>query len=165
MPAPKRIIYGGDGNSNMYFRENFDGKDAEFPAIHGSHFNPAQSLDRAALAHPNRANLIYGEQVWTVSESAKAARQIAELLLSCDVRSGERVVLISRNSPYHLLIHAACCRIGAVFVPISYRLQRRELAQMLQICTPSVVITDSETANEQKIFRQSEKAENLRTGI
>lgn len=117
-----------------------------------SHFNPAQSLDRATLAHPKRKNLIYGEEAWTVWESAHATRQIAELLREIGVKEGERVALISHNSPYHMLIHAACSRIGAVFVPISYRLQCLELKQLLEICTPSVIVMDPETLLAEKIL-------------
>ncbi|XCB35752.1 AMP-binding protein [Arcanobacterium hippocoleae] len=109
--------------------------------------NPAHSIDRVALAHPQRTNLIYGEQNWTVRESAKITRQIAELLLHLGVAAGERVALIARNTPYHLWIHAACARIGAIFVPISYRLQARELAQLLTICTPRVAVFDVETVS------------------
>lgn len=117
-----------------------------------SHFNPAQSLDRAALAHQKRKNLIYDEEAWTVWESAHATRQIAELLREIGVKEGERVALISHNSPYHMLIHAGCSRIGAVFVPISYRLQCLELKQLLEICTPSVIVMDPETLLAEKIL-------------
>ena len=121
------------------------------PAIYSAHFNPAQSLDRAALAYPNRTNLICEEKTLTVSESAQITRQIAELLLTDGVCAGERVAFISRNSPYHLLIHAACARIGAIFVAISYRLQRRELTQQLNLATPKVIIADQPTVDSEKI--------------
>lgn len=121
------------------------------PAIYSAHFNPAQALDRAALAYPNRANLICEEKILTVSESARITRQIAELLLTDGVCAGERVAFISRNSPYHLLIHAACARIGAIFVAISYRLQRRELTQQLNLAMPKVIIADWLTVDSEKI--------------
>lgn len=136
--------------NNEYAAKQFI-QPAERPEIFASHFNPAQSLDRAALSHPNRISLIYEEETCTVRESARITRQIAELLLTFGVRAGERVAFISQNSPYHLLIHSACARIGAVFVSISYRLQRRELAMQLEISTPKVIITDAPTANAGKI--------------
>lgn len=108
--------------------------------------NPAYSLDRAALAHPDRVSLRYGQQSWTVSQVAHRTRQIAQLLSDCDVRSGDRVAIIARNSPYHLLIHVACARLGAVFVPISYRLAGAEITDLLAFCEPRLVVLDPETA-------------------
>ncbi|MBM7824846.1 fatty-acyl-CoA synthase [Arcanobacterium pluranimalium] len=109
-------------------------------------YNPAHSLDRAAQAHPNRISIHYSEQNYTVAQAAFYTRQLAQFLLEHGVNEGDRVCLIARNSPYHLLLHVACARIGAVFVPISYRLSRPELAQLLAIAAPVMVVADPETA-------------------
>lgn len=108
--------------------------------------NPAYSLDRAALAHPDRVSLYCGTQSWTVAQATHCTRAIAQLLRECGVGVGDRVALVARNSPYHLLIHVACARIGAVFVPISYRLAQAELTDLLEFCEPRVVVFDPETA-------------------
>ncbi|WP_160149004.1 class I adenylate-forming enzyme family protein [Arcanobacterium ihumii] len=111
-------------------------------------YNPAHSLDRAAKAHPNRESLLYGDHTFTVKQSAFYTRQLAQFLIELGVSEGERVCLIARNSPYHMLLHVACARIGAVFVPISYRLSRLEVAELLDISTPAVIVTDPEVATE-----------------
>ncbi|MFC5370635.1 class I adenylate-forming enzyme family protein [Arcanobacterium bovis] len=127
-------------------------------------YNPAHSLDRAAKAHPNRVSLYYGEQEYTVHAAAIYTRQLAQLLVAQGVKEGDRVCIIARNSPYHLLLHVACARIGAVFVPISYRLSRPELAQLLAIAKPVVVVADPETAAE-GVFEQAERVSGQAEGF
>ena len=109
-------------------------------------FNPAYSLDRAAAAHPQRVSLWYAERSWSVAEAAAVTRQLAELLVASGVKAGDRVAIVARNSPYHLLLHVACARIGAVFVPISYRFTGPELERVLGRIEPAVIIADPETA-------------------
>lgn len=109
-------------------------------------FNSAHALDRAAEAHADRLSIIYGSRRLTVAQSARITRRLAELLRDAGIEAGDRVALIARNSPYHLLVHVACARIGAIFMPISYRLSAGELADLLEFAEPRVIITDPETA-------------------
>lgn len=118
-----------------------NGHDAAAP-----YFNPAHSLDRAAAAHPQRVSIWYGERAWSVEQAAQATRSIARLLESLGVQRGDRVMMVARNSPQHLLFYVACARIGAVFAPISYRFTERELNRIFAQLTPSVIVADPETA-------------------
>lgn len=113
-----------------------------------ANYNAAHSLDRAARAHPKRDSIHYGNKRLSVVESAHITRQIAQLLSSAGVSRGDRVAVIARNSPYHLLVHVACARIGAISVPISYRLARPELEELLEFCAPRSIIVDPETAGQ-----------------
>lgn len=109
-------------------------------------FNTAHSLDRAARAHSDRASIHYGARTYTVLEAALATRRLAQLLAQAGVAQGDRVALISHNSPYHLLLHVACARLGAVFVPISHRLVRQELESLVAFTAPRVVVAEPEIA-------------------
>ncbi|MDD7465648.1 MAG: class I adenylate-forming enzyme family protein [Actinomycetaceae bacterium] len=109
-------------------------------------FNPAHSLDLAASAHPQRVSLWYGERSWSVLAAAQQTLRLAQVLVDSGVRRGDRVAIIARNSPYHLLLYVALARIGAVFVPISYRLTRPELMRVLVQLTPRALVVDPETA-------------------
>lgn len=113
-----------------------------------ANYNSAHSLDRAARAHPDRDSIFYGGTRLSVVESAHKTRQLAQMLTSAGVSKGDRVAVIARNSPYHLLIHVACARIGAISVPISYRLARPELEDLLEFCAPRAIVVDPETARD-----------------
>ncbi|MDO5025021.1 MAG: AMP-binding protein [Trueperella sp.] len=115
------------------------------------YYNAAHALDRAARAHSHRTSLVYNSEKITVMEAAVLTRKLAQLLGSCGVSQGDRVVLISHNSPYHLLMHVACARLGAVFVPISYRLRYEDMQKMVDFCSPRVIVVEPEVG-EQGMF-------------
>ncbi len=105
-------------------------------------YNAAYALDRAVIDRPDHISVHYGEQSWSVRESAHITRQLAQLLVAEGVVAGDRVALVAQNSPYHLWLHIACARIGAIFVPISYRFTTAELAELLDYSTPRILILD-----------------------
>lgn len=116
-------------------------------------FNPARSLDRAAVMHPQRPSVHYGGQHWTVRESALITRALAVFLQRQGIGTGDRVAVIARNSPYHLFLHVACARIGAVTVPLSHRLSGAELERLFAVCRPKMAVADPETVNANLILR------------
>ena len=50
---------------------------------------------------------------------------------------GERVAVLARNSLDFLTLHFACIRIGAIFVPLNWRLSAPEISVLVQDCAPS----------------------------
>ena len=57
---------------------------------------------------------------------------------------GERVALLGRNSVDLLTVHFACIRIGAIFVPLNWRLTAGELKLLVQDCTPRLLFVEPE---------------------
>lgn len=110
-------------------------------------YNSAHALDRAARAHPQRESIVYGTETLTVVEAAARTRQLAQMLAAAGVTEGDRVLLIARNSPYHLLLHVACARLGAIFVPISARLTRINHQEIVDFCAPRVVVLEAALAD------------------
>lgn len=110
-------------------------------------YNAAHALDRAARAHPQRTSIVYGSAEITVVEAAVRTRQLAQMLAAAGVSEGDRVMLISRNSPYHLLLHVACARLGAIFVPVSARLTRADHQAIVDFCGPRVVVLEAALAH------------------
>lgn len=89
---------------------------------------------------------MYGDQTWTLRSSALHSRRLAELFAQVGVTQGDRVLFVAHNSPYHLLAYIACARLGAVFVPVSHRMSRTELAAVVDFTSPRVIIADTEVA-------------------
>lgn len=109
-------------------------------------YNAARALDQAAFAHPNRTSITYGDQVLTVAQANALTRQLSQLLAQAGVTRGDRVMLASHNSPYHLLTYIACARLGAVFVPVSFRLTQLELQELVDFTAPRALICEPEVA-------------------
>ncbi|HEY5411940.1 MAG TPA: AMP-binding protein [Caulobacteraceae bacterium] len=57
---------------------------------------------------------------------------------------GERVAVLSRNSLDFLAIHFACIRIGAIFVPLNWRLAAAEISVLVQDSSPRLLFVERE---------------------
>ena len=108
--------------------------------------NIARTLDRTAFLRPDAPSLTYHKKTWTAQEAAQISRRLAQLFLRAGVSAGDRVMIISSNSPYHLFSLAACSRIGAILVPISSALTRYEIENCVNFCSPRVIICAPEIA-------------------
>ncbi|HEX4246496.1 MAG TPA: AMP-binding protein [Pseudonocardia sp.] len=60
------------------------------------------------------------------------------------VRFGDRVALIAENDPRVLELQFACMRIGAILVPLNWRLSLSELMEQLTASAPSGIVHDGE---------------------
>ncbi len=108
--------------------------------------NIAEILDRSALLRGYRPSVTYLDRTWTVGEVTDESRRLAQLLLQTGVSSGDRVMIVSRNSPYHFVLLAACSRIGAIMVPVAASLTRFEAQSLVDFCAPRAIVCSPEAA-------------------
>ncbi len=90
----------------------------------------ASMLERQAARHGSTVALIddlTGEQ-WTVAELDRASTSAAAQLIAGGVTAGDRVGLLSANHPSMVITYLAVARIGAVLVPLNWRLTVAELS-------------------------------------
>ena len=57
-------------------------------------------------------------------------------------RRGARVACLGLNSPQMLALLFACARLGALFMPLNWRLGRPSARQMLDECPPALLFVD-----------------------
>jgi fatty-acyl-CoA synthase len=72
------------------------------------------------------------------------ARYLQEV---CGVAPGTRVALLAHNSTDTFELQFACFRLGAIFVPLNWRLALPELDAIIADCTPAVLVHDAEFAS------------------
>src|SRR5687767_11471739 len=60
------------------------------------------------------------------------------------VRRGDRVAWLGANHPAQLALLFGLARIGAVLLPLNFRLARPELQRVLADCTPGHLVHDAE---------------------
>lgn len=113
-----------------------------------SYESPAVALDRLTAEDPHRAAITVLEHTWTRADIQGFATRTANRLLELGVRRGDRVAAVRRNAALHLLLTAAASRIGAVVVPVNFRLPASEVARVLADSTPAVVICGPKHADE-----------------
>ncbi|SMQ83691.1 fatty-acyl-CoA synthase [Bacillus sp. OV166] len=78
-------------------------------------------------------------QAWTFKEVNERAKSVASWLLSQGVRKGDRVALLSPNDISYFDLLFACGKMGAILVPLNWRLSQHEISEILQDCTPVLI--------------------------
>ncbi|TXS90252.1 AMP-binding protein [Parahaliea maris] len=80
--------------------------------------------------------------VLSYSEFDDRVARCATLLLDCGVTAGERVACLSHNRAEIIILHWACARTGAIFVPLNWRLSQAEIVSLLEDCQPRLLVAD-----------------------
>ncbi len=107
-------------------------------------------LARWAGYHPGRRVLRdhARDSSWTYAQAQARAVAVADHLRhDLGVRRGERVAVLAQNRAETVFLFFACVKLGAVLVPLNFRLTAHELADLLSNCEPRVLfVGDDEQA-------------------
>lgn len=106
-------------------------------------------LERRSRLAPGRVAVIDSDtgQRWTYGDLRERAIRLARFLHSHGVGKGDRVALLAPNHLAYLDMLWACARLGAIFVPLNWRLAATELAEVVNDCTPSVLFVHARFAD------------------
>jgi fatty-acyl-CoA synthase len=78
-------------------------------------------------------------KAWTFEELNNRAASVASWLRTQGVKRGDRIALLSPNHISYFDLLFACGKIGAIFVPLNWRLSIHELNEILEDCTPVLI--------------------------
>ncbi|MBE9539224.1 MAG: long-chain-fatty-acid--CoA ligase [Proteobacteria bacterium] len=101
-------------------------------------------LRRPALLYPDKTAIVDGEKRFTYQDFQNRVNQFSHALIAKGVRKGDRVCMLSPNSHYFLESFYATSQIGAILVPLNYRLTAPEIQYILDHSGVSVVLADPE---------------------
>jgi long-chain acyl-CoA synthetase len=88
-------------------------------------------LEDSARKHPDRDAVVLGDTRLTYAQVEGAANQVANLLLSLGLESGDKVALSCPNLPFFPIVYYGILKTGAVVVPLNVLLKGREIAYHL----------------------------------
>lgn len=81
---------------------------------------------------------------WTYHDLKKRSKILAVYLRQKGVKKGDRIALLSHNHLSYFDFFLAAMKIGAIFIPLNWRLNKEELTYVLQDCQPKFVgVVDS----------------------
>jgi fatty-acyl-CoA synthase len=107
-------------------------------------------LTRRAALTPNATALIWTgvsedepEQIWTYADMNRRANALAHGLRSLGVNAGDRVGYLDLNHPDFFVTLFATAKLGAIFVPLNFRLTGPELTFIINDAGVHTLIHDA----------------------
>jgi fatty-acyl-CoA synthase len=106
------------------------------------------NLKTSAERYPEKAALVYFNQVTTYAELASQVEALAGALQAREVRSGDRVLLCMQNTPQLVVAHFAILRANAVVIPVNPMNRAAELKHYIVDADARLAVTTSDLAGE-----------------
>jgi fatty-acyl-CoA synthase len=89
-------------------------------------------LGKALRLYPRKRAIVCGEESWTYAEFGERVNRLSQVLLSLGVSKGDRVAVLHHNCHRYLESYFGVMQIGAVLVPLNYRLSPRDWVSTLE---------------------------------
>lgn len=103
-------------------------------------------LTRRAALSPSKTALIFEGAHWTYAELNQRVNTLAHALKSLGVNHGDRVGYLDLNHPNFFLTLFASAKLGAIFVPLNFRLAGPELLFIINDAGVHTLIHDEQFA-------------------
>ncbi len=100
-------------------------------------------LRRPVELYPDKTAIVDGSERLTYAEWNRRANRLSRALVAAGVRAGDRVCILSPNSHYFLESFYAASAIGAILVPLNYRLLAADHEYILRHAGVRLAIVDA----------------------
>lgn len=100
-------------------------------------------IDRHAGLTPERTAIRFPGRDLSYGALSALVGRLASALASRGAKRGHAVAYLGFNSPEMLALLFACARLGALFMPLNWRLAGAEHRQMLEDCPPDVLLVEA----------------------
>ena len=110
-------------------------------------FSPLTPLDwkrRAVKYYPEKVAVIDGEKEFTYKQFSQRADQLSYSLYKAGIRKGDHVAVMLPNTHYMLECFYGICQLGAVMVPLNYRLNAEDIEYIIKHSDSKMLIVDAE---------------------
>ena len=108
---------------------------------------PIDFKRRAAKLYPNKIAVIDEDLRLTYREFAERTNRLSNGLTELGVRAGTKVAIVAPNTHEMLESFYGVPQLGAVLVPINYRLQSQEVEYIVNHSDAEILIVDAEYAH------------------
>jgi fatty-acyl-CoA synthase len=106
--------------------------------------SPLEFARRARRLYADREAVVDGDRRWTYAEFFERCDRWSSALQAMGIRHGDRVAYIAPNTHSHLEAYYAVPQLGAVLVPINYRLTPNDFVYMINHSGARVVCAHSD---------------------
>lgn len=102
----------------------------------------SEILDMASRNFPSKEAIVCGNYRCKYSELHERVARLAYALKNKGIRLQDRVAIIHRNCHYFLESYLAAAQIGAILVPVNYRLHPKDFSYILRDSDSDAVIVE-----------------------
>ncbi len=95
---------------------------------------------------PDAPCLASGDVRLSYRQLDQRSSRLANALVQAGVGTGDRVALLANMAPVFYELAYACAKIGAIMLPLNWRLAKREIAQILGDAEPRCIIVEEALA-------------------
>lgn len=104
-------------------------------------------LENTSHVHPDKMAVVCGSRRFTYLQFKNRVDKTAASFLSLGIKKGDRIAIFHQNCHIFLESYFGAAKIGAVLVPINYRLSRKDLNYILYDSQAKMLIIQSEFYN------------------
>lgn len=99
---------------------------------------------RNGRVRPEATALVFEGARITHGEALARAEAVAGGLAAAGLRAGDRIAVLAANRPEIMDVAAAAARLGAILVPVNWRLAADEVAFILRDAAPAAIVGERE---------------------
>ena len=103
-------------------------------------FTFADFIRRQAEERPGAPAVTFGDRTLSFGDLERRSSQAANALIAAGVRTGDRVGVLSKNTPEFFELAFACSKAGAVMAGLNWRLAAVEIEAIIADAQPTVMI-------------------------
>lgn len=120
--------------------------------------NIACWVQRWSELHPDKTAIIYNNNNTNYLELHRRADRTSCWFQSLGIEKGDRVAAMLPNCPEFIEIFLACSRLGAIFIPVNFRLAGPELKYTLRNARPRLFVFGEEYLETVESLRVDDNA-------
>ena len=110
-------------------------------------------IEHHAGLTPDKTAIRFAGRDVTYAGFAETIHRLAAALAASGIRRGGCVAFLGYNNPEMLALLFACARLGALFMPLNWRLAGPEHRQMLEDCPPALLFVEAPFVAQIEVFR------------
>ena len=95
---------------------------------------------RWSEVHPQKTAVCFRDRAISYAELNARSDTVASWMQSLGIEKGDRVAVLLDNCPDFIELYLACARLGAIFVPLNFRLATPEIDYLLFNCRPRLFV-------------------------
>ncbi|MFH1626062.1 MAG: long-chain fatty acid--CoA ligase [Pseudomonadota bacterium] len=108
--------------------------------------NVGDWIRKRAVLSSGKTAVIFEEKEFTYQQVNERVNRLAHAISDRGIKKGDRVAVLFHNCHHFLEAYFAAAKLGAIFVPLNFRLVGPELEYMLNDCKAEVLIYNSDFA-------------------